>query len=97
MFIEEFFMAHSMKKTPLNVSGPYYVDCNCICCGICTLIAPLNLFVNLNDEYGYVGKQPENKDEIRAVEKAIQNCPVDAIGNDGEKLKTEEERDESKR
>jgi ferredoxin len=88
-------MADFMNRTPLNVPGKYYVDFDCICCGICTLTAPLNFLVNQNDEYGYVIKQPENKDEIQAVEKAIQNCPVDAIGNDGEKLKTEEENDES--
>ena len=77
-------MADFSKRTPLNVAGRYYVDCGCICCGICTLLAPLNFLVNLADEYGYVAKQPENREEIEAMEKAIKDCPVDAIGNNGE-------------
>ena len=80
-------MADVSKRTPLNVAGKYYVDINCICCGICTLTAPLNFLVNLNEEYGYIGKQPETKEEIKAIEKAIQNCPVEAIGYDGEEIK----------
>ena len=77
-------MADFNHKTPLNVSGKYYVGSNCICCGICMLIAPLNFLVNLDKEYGYVGKQPETKEEIKAIEEAIRNCPVEAIGNDGD-------------
>jgi len=80
-------MADLSTRTPLNVAGKYYVDFNCICCGICTLIAPLNFLVNLNEEYGYIGKQPETKAETKAIEEAIRNCPVDAIGNDGEEIK----------
>ena len=77
-------MADVTERTPLNIPGRYYVDFNCICCGICTLIAPLTFLVNLIDEYGYVGKQPESESERKAIEKAIQNCPVDAIGDDGD-------------
>ncbi|MBN2396070.1 MAG: ferredoxin [Candidatus Atribacteria bacterium] len=79
-------MANLSKRTSLNVAGKYYVDFTCICCGICTLIAPLNFFINLNEEYGYICKQPETKEEIKAIEEAIQNCPVEAIGSDGEEL-----------
>ena len=77
-------MADFSNRTPLNAAGKYYVDINCICCGICTLMAPLNFCVNLDEEYGYVGKQAESDQEMRVIEKAIDNCPVNAIGNDGE-------------
>ncbi|MBN1648252.1 MAG: ferredoxin [Spirochaetales bacterium] len=76
-------MAELSRKTPESVPGKYYVDLSCICCGICTLIAPKNFMVTLSKEYGYLGKQPENSEEKIAVDEAILHCPVNAIGADG--------------
>jgi ferredoxin len=77
-------MADKNQRIRMNIDGKYYVDITCICCGICTLTAPVNFMVNLNKEFGYVKKQPENKEEENAVIAAMAQCPVGAIGDDGE-------------
>jgi ferredoxin len=79
-----FFMADITKKIPLNAIGKYYVDQGCICCGICTTFAASVFIINLDEEFGYVGKQPQTEEEVKAVIEAMNNCPVDAIGDDGD-------------
>jgi ferredoxin len=76
-------MANKKKKYKQNSDGKYYVDSACIACAVCTGIA--TEFFNMNDDEGhaYVGKQPENKDDLSLCEEAIDACPVQAIGNDG--------------
>ena len=32
-------------------------------------------------------KQPENEEELEQCYEALENCPVETIGDDGEKLK----------
>lgn len=44
-------MADKSKKVSDNVPGKYYVDENCIGCGLCTSTAP-SVFVLNNDEIG---------------------------------------------
>lgn len=75
-------MADSGSKTQGNVPGPYYVDENCIDCGVCTELAPDNFGTNEDEGYAYVKKQPEG-DEEASVREALDECPVDAIGDDG--------------
>ncbi|MBN2737343.1 MAG: ferredoxin [Spirochaetales bacterium] len=79
-------MADFSKQSNLNAPGKYYVDLNCICCGICTLFAPLNLSINTNLERGYIQKQAETTEESEAIIKAMRNCPVNAIGDDGDRF-----------
>ena len=79
-------MADIKNRIPFNMIGKYYVDFNCICCGICTLTAPHNFMMNLEGEYGFIGKQPQIKEEEEAIIKAMINCPVGAIGNDGDSI-----------
>ena len=74
-------MANVDNKVARNVDGPYYVDEQCIACGVCEGEAPENF--KMGDEYAYVYKQPENDEEKEACENALEACPVDAIGNDG--------------
>jgi len=45
--------------------------------------APENFKMNSDDSYAFVYKQPENDEEKAACEEALENCPVEAIGNDG--------------
>lgn len=74
-------MANVDNKVAQNVDGSYYVDEQCIACGVCVGEAPENF--EMSDEYAYVYKQPENEEEKEACENALEACPVDAIGNDG--------------
>lgn len=77
-------MADRDNKNPENKAGKYYVDDQCIDCDLCRETAPAN-FTRQNDAgYSYVYKQPETPEEEAACEEAMQGCPVEAIGSDGE-------------
>lgn len=77
-------MADLANKYSDNTSGQYFVDDQCIDCDLCRETAPAN-FTRQNDGgYSYVFKQPETDEEKELCEQAMQGCPVEAIGDDGE-------------
>ncbi len=76
-------MADSSSKVDGNADGSFYVDSECIDCDLCRQTAPDNFERNEDEGYSYVSKQPENEDEEEACREAIEECPVDAIGDDG--------------
>lgn len=77
-------MADKDARLPDNAPGRFYVDENCIDCDLCRTMAPDNF--ERNDEGGYsrVVKQPENGAEAELCREAMDACPVEAIGDDGE-------------
>ena len=75
-------MAFVKDKLPDNVPGKYYVDRQCIDCDVCRDTSPKNFTRNDENGYSYVYKQPENEEEIRQCEEAMNACPVEAIGDD---------------
>jgi ferredoxin len=77
-------MADSDDKVELNVPGKFYVDTSCIDCDVCRTTAPDNFTANEDEGYSYVFKQPETDDEVAQCEEAMESCPVEAIGDDGE-------------
>lgn len=77
-------MADKANKYPVNAPGKYYVDNQCIDCDLCRETAPNNFKRNEEGGFSYVYKQPENEEEVKQCEEAIANCPVEAIGSDGE-------------
>jgi len=77
-------MADKANKYPINAPGKYYVDNQCIDCDLCRETAPNNFKRNEEGGFSYVYKQPENEEEIKQCDEAIANCPVEAIGSDGE-------------
>ena len=78
-------MADKKNRFNENVLGKYYVDKECICCDACILAAPDFFVVDENKGHAYVVKQPRSTDEIEACQEALEACPVEAIGDDGEK------------
>ena len=66
-------MADIDEKTPLNVPGKFYVDSSCIDCDLCRETAPENF-----------GRDEDNETELEACVEALEGCPVEAIGDDGE-------------
>jgi ferredoxin len=77
-------MADKEDKNEENVGGKFYVDSQCIDCDLCRETAPNN-FTRADDEgYSYVFKQPENDEEIAQCKEAMEGCPVEAIGEDGD-------------
>ena len=77
-------MAEKEKKWGDNTSGQFFVDDQCIDCDACRTEAPKNF--KRNDEHGYsfVYKQPETPEEAEACQTALDACPVEAIGKDGD-------------
>ena len=67
-----------------NASGRYYVDEQCIDCDLCRETAPENFKRQADEGYSFVYKQPSNEVEEQDCKEAMEACPVEAIGNDGE-------------
>ena len=76
-------MADNTDKVEDNVDGPWFVDTNCIDCDLCRQTAPDNFERNEDEGYTFVHKQPESEDEVQACQDALEECPVEAIGDDG--------------
>jgi ferredoxin len=77
-------MADPNDKVPGQAPGSYYVDSQCIDCDLCRETAPANFTRNEEAGFSYVFKQPESEDEATLCKDALDNCPVEAIGKDGE-------------
>ena len=77
-------MAIPSDRLPQNVPGRYYVDAQCIDCDLCRETAPSNFTRNDDGGYSYVFKQPSTPDEEAQCKEAMEGCPVEAIGNNGQ-------------
>lgn len=76
-------MADLAQRVPESVVGRYYVDRTCIDCELCRETAPAS-FVRQDDQgYSFVIRQPTDPAEEAACLAALEECPVEAIGNDG--------------
>lgn len=78
-------MAKIEKRYPSNVAGKFYVDKECTDCDVCRTEAP-EVFKRHDDGYSYVHDQPKEADSdllTRAL-RAVEYCPVEAIGTDGD-------------
>jgi len=77
-------MADLATKWPENISGKYFVDQACIACDACVLAAPDHFVMDEDTGHAFVGKQPTTPSEIASCKEAMDSCPVEAIGDDGE-------------
>lgn len=77
-------MADKDSKNNGNVSGKFYVDSNCIDCDLCRENAPNNFARDEDEGVSIVNKQPTNDEELEQCQAAMEGCPVEAIGDDGE-------------
>ena len=77
-------MANKDNKFKENIAGKYYVDNECIACDACVLAAPDNFSMDEDDGHAFVVRQPQSGDEEELCQEAMEACPVEAIGNDGE-------------
>ncbi len=77
-------MADKNDVWPENAKGKFFVDKTCITCDACCMAAPNNFKMNENDGHAFLNKQPENRFEEEQCKEAMEGCPVEAIGSDGE-------------
>jgi ferredoxin len=77
-------MADKDNRNESNIAGLYYVDDSCIDCDMCRENA--ESFFRRDDDIGLsiVFRQPLTADEIAIADAALENCPTQSIGNDGE-------------
>jgi len=78
------FMADVANKYSENINGTFYVDDQCIDCDLCRETAPANFTRNDDGGHSYVYKQPETPEEEALCKEAMEGCPVEAIGSDGQ-------------
>ncbi|WP_422929605.1 ferredoxin [Singulisphaera sp. PoT] len=77
-------MADKSQKVAENLPGRYYVDVTCIDCDLCRETAPANFLREDSEGHSYVTRQPSTEAEEDACRAAMEECPVEAIGDDGE-------------
>jgi ferredoxin len=78
-------VADISSKWKQNTPGKMFVDQSCIACDACVLAAPNNFKMDEEDGHAYVSKQPEGAEEDSACKEAMEGCPVEAIGDFGDK------------
>ena len=76
-------MADVVDIVDENVAGKYFVDDQCIDCDLCLETAKDNFKRSDDEGYSYVYNQPENDEEEELCKEALENCPVEAIGDFG--------------
>ncbi|NQU12026.1 ferredoxin [bacterium] len=76
-------MADFANRYPDNVSGRFYVDDQCIDCDLCRETAPASFSRNEDGGFSFVYKQPATTEEEARCKEAMEGCPVEAIGCDG--------------
>ena len=78
-------MARFKFRYPLNVPGKYYINDLCMDCDLCRETAPDNIRRDDRTGMSYVFKQPVTPQEIAQVEAGVGGCPVEGVGNDGDR------------
>ncbi|AZO95662.1 ferredoxin [Halocella sp. SP3-1] len=64
---------------PENAVGEFFVNKACISCGKCMATAPYNFKFTIGDKHAIVDKQPVTAEEDKLCQKALNDCPVNAI------------------
>ena len=77
-------MANKADRVPENVAGRFYVDRTCIDCDLCRETAPGHFARQDAEGYSYVRRQPDDVAKEAACLAALEECPVEAIGHDGD-------------
>lgn len=74
-------MAEVEERWEDNKEGAWYVDKQCILCSLCVDLAPANFKESDDGDHDVVYKQPETDEELEQCKEALEQCPVEAIGN----------------
>ena len=86
-------MATWKNRWPDNVGGTnevkgkkygFYVDKDCILCSVCSDAAPNNFRLSKEEDHDVCFKQPTTEQEVKECIEAMEGCPVEAIGSDGQ-------------
>lgn len=78
-------MADVKEKWPENTPGKFFVDKTCIACDACCIAAPNNFKMHEEDGHAFLAVQPKDAAEEESCREAMSGCPVEAIGDFGDK------------
>jgi ferredoxin len=85
-------MANPKNRWEDNVGGEasiggrrvsFFVDKECILCSVCSDAAPKNFRMSDDEDHDICYKQPTTPEELAQCYEALENCPVEAIGDQG--------------
>ena len=62
----------------------FYCDKECIFCSVCHEVAPDHFKMGAEEDHDVCYSQPKNDAELQICMEAMDSCPVDAIGCDGQ-------------
>lgn len=71
------------ERLPQNAPGKYYVNEECDGCAYCASVAPENFDFDKATNSYYISRQPGSPEETEVVREAMEDCPIDAIRDDG--------------
>jgi ferredoxin len=71
-------------KLKENVKGPFYIDDTCSACGVCVDFAPSNIELDEDNGFAFIQRQPADEGEKKECYEAMDECPCEAIGDNGE-------------
>ena len=82
-------MADKTIRLPEGAAGAWYVDDTCTPCHVCLDEAGPQagfglLVYNADETKVFFLKQPETPEETDAAQRALEICPTNAIGSDGD-------------
>lgn len=77
-------MAEFSNRNLENLPGTFYVDDQCLDCDLCREVAPSIFQRNDSGGYAFVARQPESDEERELCREAVEGCPCEAIGDDGD-------------
>ena len=78
-------MADISTRVPQNAPGKFYVDDTCIYCDLCVETAPIIYAEHKESGFAYVLRQPQTPEEVHLAMEAVENCPTESIGTDGDR------------
>lgn len=71
------------ERKEKNAPGRYYITDECDGCAYCASVAPENFDYDKDSNSYYVCKQPADAGEAELVQEAMEDCPIDAIRENG--------------
>jgi ferredoxin len=78
-------MAELITRLSINAPGKFYVDESCINCDLCRQRAPDTFACDDEASLSYVSRQPQTPAELAAAWEAVEECPTNSIGSDGDR------------
>lgn len=77
-------MANKNQRHEDNAPGRFYVDKDCVVCTTCFEVAPKNFKMSEQGDHYVVWRQPGNPEEEAQCRTAVEQCPMGAVGDDGD-------------